>query len=985
MSYVKYTKVLLIIVMIPLAWSAPPEKDEQKEIETLVQSWLLAWRDKDLDSYQRLYTNEFATPQWLKGRKRVFAKAGKIQLTISKQEIAIKAKGRANVSFHQTYQADTYADDVEKILVLEKRGLEWKISNESSIPSFCHCTVSSSASVSQPSPAPSLPEPVAPLAPAPLSPNTGRRSSRTHYSSGVKAVFEQGVDLTVFVRNRDADSLQGEATEIGKLTVKMENDVLQFVDFVAKQELNGTVLSPEILRALGQLKGAEFDADSSLKVSDDADLLLNPITLEATLFVNASAFGVQARKRDGVLEAASVRGLSGVFNYDINGFSSNSYGESSRSAYANFDSYTSWGEHHINFAGSVYSGGESESQDRVNIDRLMYERDMNGQRLALGMLDGWAMQSLGSTSALNSDRMYGFSYGSSTNSLVQDHEQSLTPLQVYLPAAGEARVMRDGRVISVQRLAMGNHELDTSSFPSGVYDVKVDVLVAGKTTSTRTFRVNKPNGKTNAEGLQWQVWGGTAKRSESYSEGSENDEYVGLAGTSIAGQWGDVSMNSSLYMRGSVFAEEAEVSWDAWEGLRFNLQNIYASDATRRFATAVNWDVPGSMLSLWANYERGRDGRELEFWSRDYENIGGNLNLSTLSPNLGTLTLSYERDHSSEGSKTMTSNYNQQIYSGQYGSAQLQVGFNRTQNAGQQAETEKYISLNLSLPLNSDFSLGVSHDKNGSTLDVDGGVGLDGQAIKYIGGNISQGLSGENKDTNYGAYANYDMRYGSGTINYQGSRDSNSISLSNHGNLVWNSEQIAAGSGTGESAMIVDVPIEEDDALEADVNGQKIPLKSGRNVISVPGYSKNKLEIRSNAEKLGSESTFLVDSTAEEYVLYPGNVSHLQVDAQKMITVFGRLNDDHGQPVPNAKIKNHIGFTSTDAKGQFAIDVNKDIPELKVESDKTGPFSIVMDFDDKKNRLGVISLGDISWDGSKKMKVHYPLKPDLSSEESKNI
>ncbi len=80
-----------------------------------------------------------------------------------------------------------------------------------------------------------------------------------------------------------------------------------------------------------------------------------------------------------------------------------------------------------------------------------------------------------------------------------------------LPAAGEVHLTRDGRLLSVQNFAMGNHEVDTRGLPYGIYDVEVEVIVNGRVVSKRTQRVNKlfSRGRGAGAPLAWQVWGGS--------------------------------------------------------------------------------------------------------------------------------------------------------------------------------------------------------------------------------------------------------------------------------------------------------------------------------------------------------------------------------------------------------------------------------------------------------------------------------------------
>lgn len=121
----------------------------------------------------------------------------------------------------------------------------------------------------------------------------------------------------------------------------------------------------------------------------------------------------------------------------------------------------------------------------------MYERDYQGRRFAMGMVDTRNLQSIASMSALNSSRIYGISYGNKSSSQTQDNTLALVPVTVFLPAAGEVHVYRDGKLLSIQNFSMGSYELDTSRLPFGIYNVDIQVVVNGRVVSSRTANINK--------------------------------------------------------------------------------------------------------------------------------------------------------------------------------------------------------------------------------------------------------------------------------------------------------------------------------------------------------------------------------------------------------------------------------------------------------------------------------------------------------------
>jgi hypothetical protein len=118
----------------------------------------------------------------------------------------------------------------------------------------------------------------------------------------------------------------------------------------------------------------------------------------------------------------------------------------------------------------------------------------------MGMVDTWNLQSIASMSALNSSRIYGISYGNKSSSQTQD-TLALVPVTVFLPAAGEVHVYRDGKLLSIQNFSMGSYELDTSRLPFGIYNVDIQVVVNGRVVSSRTANINKTFARNRASAI----------------------------------------------------------------------------------------------------------------------------------------------------------------------------------------------------------------------------------------------------------------------------------------------------------------------------------------------------------------------------------------------------------------------------------------------------------------------------------------------------
>jgi len=112
----------------------------RRRILASVNGWSAAWSDQDLDSYLAAYADDFkpadglTRSQWRARRRERVSSPQFIQVQVIEPEVELLEPGRAEVSFEQVYESDTYGDRVRKILTLEKRGEHWLIVREQSKP-----------------------------------------------------------------------------------------------------------------------------------------------------------------------------------------------------------------------------------------------------------------------------------------------------------------------------------------------------------------------------------------------------------------------------------------------------------------------------------------------------------------------------------------------------------------------------------------------------------------------------------------------------------------------------------------------------------------------------------------------------------------------------------------------------------------------------------------------------------------------------------
>ncbi len=203
---------------------------------------------------------------------------------------------------------------------------------------------------------------------------------------------------------------------------------------------------------------------------------------------------------------------------------------------------------------------------------------------------------------------------------------------------------------------------------------------------------------------------------------------------------------------------------------------------------------------MWVNQERTRIGDQLRRSDADNRAIGGTLNLNALWSKLGTFSVSYNDDRR-YNSHYYTADYYQTVYSGAFGSLGLRAGIQRYNNGDSSANTGKYIALDLSLPLGNWFSAGMTHQKRLTPWRTSQRASSLMKAPFAPSAPICRGPSpaipGMTKPLSGGAYAQFDARYASGTLNVNSAADGYvNTNLTASGSVGWQGKNIAASGRT---------------------------------------------------------------------------------------------------------------------------------------------------------------------------------------------
>lgn len=720
---------------------------------------------------------------------------------------------------------------------------------------------------------------------------------------------------------------------IGHAFMYLDGGQLKIRQIKLEDNDEGTRLTPATIAQLKTLLDAQFDRELRIPLTPNAWLALDFRQLNLQLVVKASAMEAVLRARSSDIGASSVNSVSSTLDYNLGVYDNRQKAsEGKTSNYLSLNSVTALREHHVEMNGTLYGIGSGD--ERATLYKAMYERDFTGHRLAAGMLDSWNLQSLGPVSTLNASKIYGLSYSNHANSTQFDNTQSLTPILVFFPSAGEVHLSRDGRLLSVQNFAMGNNEVDTGNLPYGIYEVEVEVVINGRVVDKHMQRVNKlfsPSRGANAP-LYWQFWGGMIHmddwRDDRGRSQRAKDAY--LLGTSASGNLQTLNWALSAYTYDGNTVGESRLSLPVTESIQLNLQSMAASDLSWSQVSSINATLPGGFSSLWFNQEKTMIGDKLLRNDAKNRAIGGSLNFGALWAPLGTLSVNYNDDNKNH-SHYYNADYYQNIFTGRFATLGMRTGVQRYSNGNSSSNTGKYIALDFALPMGNWLSAGISNQNGYTTANLAARKDIKEGSIRTLGANLSRAISGDthgDNSLNGGSYARFDTKYSTGTINVSSAADGYvNSSLTAAGSVGWQGRDIAvSGRNEGNAGIIFNTGIENDGLLTARVDGRMVNLSGNKNYLPLSPYSQYDIELMNN--KNSAETFDIVTKRKNKLTLYPGNVAVIAPEIKQMVTVFGRIMAEDGTLLVKAAINNHIGHTLTDDNGEFIMDVDKKFPVI---------------------------------------------------------
>ncbi|WP_440993258.1 TcfC E-set like domain-containing protein [Cysteiniphilum litorale] len=659
------------------------------------------------------------------------------------------------------------------------------------------------------------------------------------------------------------------------------------------------------------------------------------------LFLAQDAFEYSAGQNGVYLSNPSSNTLSSLFGYQFNfNYSDNR----NTDYYLELNNITGLGRNHLN--SSLYFQ-QSSSQKKTRVNNVYWQNDQRNLYLRTGYFNNVNFYD-GQTGYRLS---YGFNgkgilteLGSSDNLAIVNNKPALVPIPLFLDANSTVNVYKDGRLISVQNFAAGNHYLQTESFPSGIYPIDIKITQGSSVIQKQTAIVNKPStlNKLHGDNTAYRTWLGVVSKDQ---DSSIKAPYLG--GNYALAVTKNAVVNAGGYIANNLVLTEI----DSEIYLPFNSQftpNL-AMDSTANYGVSLQLSTPWNSYfttNLWYNTNSKSDNGYSSFKARSNRTgLSTYLDLQRLYIGSISTTYSYNlRDKSDSISvnlyRTLYNRYGFNVslsasYNDYFSSSttatdkgySLSLNFSYFFGNGssmnnrmryQQQNNQVSNNFSFSPKVNSSYlrNVNANVDYHKHYYNAMAGVGL---TSEWMEGDLSTSSIGRGSDHDYSA-----------TGNLKG----NVILGANH--LKMHKDK------TAKSGVMLNMHMPDDSyQMSAQINGAKYPLKNGQNFIPLRHYKQYEIAVHEHADE--ARSVYFKDNI-ERANLYPGSIYQIEKVIFPVVEVIGQLVDHSGKAMPHTRIisgDDQFAKTYTDDMGYFVIKISQTNPKLyALTKDHTKPIQL---------------------------------------------
>ena len=618
-------------------------------------------------------------------------------------------------------------------------------------------------------------------------------------------------------------------------------------------------------------------------------------------------------------------------------FSGTVSGSSARGSDNSFTLYgqttAAWRENNLHWS------WDYSDNNQFSVDQLYGQRDFEGVEYNAGLLStsGFGLN-------FTADQpMVGLRINSSTRTREDQSFSSGMPVTVFLPTRGRVEVRKDDRLIDSTFFEAGSQQLDTSSFPSGAYDIEIRILDEGGNliSSETRFFAKQSQIPPLGEWLFFMEAGRAMERLSQQALPQSTGQMLSRAGVS-----------RRLH---DTVAATAAVAVSSDDGLsEFGLYHfgpIYEIEPSLMLGNngsmgmSVNGRLTLGELSLYGNFRRVwrdepifdlDDGNLL--LGNAFEQQAFSASMPLFDGNLGyrySMNQGYDNDNSAlELNRTHALDYRRQLFRARDYNGDINLSLSKS------GEDEiALVSLNFRYDThhwNFDATPSTEATHRDGVRDSRHRLRLstawDDRDLLAGDLNIDAGVESGTGDERMDGSVRYANRYGRASFSASHNRTednsttawagSMSTSFLTDGNVF-----AMGGEESGDSAIVVNLDGREGDVFDVEINNQRrgYAVAGTPSIVALPPFEQYRVTLSPAGTTLYS-----FDEREKQVTLYPGNVVTLDYEATPLQLLFGRLTFN-GQPVQNANLVGGSYPGSTDGIGMFQLESKADIKTIRVE------------------------------------------------------
>ncbi|TXZ90953.1 hypothetical protein FXE42_06580 [Vibrio cholerae] len=593
-------------------------------------------------------------------------------------------------------------------------------------------------------------------------------------------------------------------------------------------------------------------------------------------------------------QSSTSDSLTSVVNYEL--FTSKD--DEVLRNHLSLNSVISKGDKNFNLGGYMIANNQNKDSDSSNsqvttsLTQAAWSQNSQGYEKTVGLLKG---HTLSSSVFGSSNDIVGVAYGSSNATKLRVSRQSDIDVVVLVPSDGRIESYRDGRLINTQFLPQGVQNLDTRSFPGGIYEVELKVYQDQQLFSTQKSYIYK---SAVLEDQEFKFWAGSM-----FKKNKVTDHWV------VGGFYADKLSPSAQYnfkseLTDELLASELSLTQDLGVG---NLRTGVSLDTKGKKNANASLGLRYGSVSTNHRLSWSDNGQEMystshtAFWRYSSE-TDFNLNLTKRWYKENDYSLSFGINHK------LQNNWTKDWF--------LQSDFTHT-------DRENYWGLNLQIPLTSSIRTYAKHTSRGANSAGLSYYYNDRESLVNSANlSVDQTFGDENYSAARGS-AFFEGQYADGSVGGNWNNKNSSSVFAN----VTGSVYLPGGPAAqkNQSAIVINIDPKDVGKLKALTPEGDIVLNKESTLVPVSTYRTNKITVDVADD---SAQLYQIENSQHTVVSYPGNVKQVDIKANPIFTVTGRLVNKQGKPIAYQNVVNHLGASFTSDDGVFTLEVSTENPSL---------------------------------------------------------